>query len=132
MSIFSSDTDVKYKHADVIDISKATNIACTKFDKPSTPAAPGGKLDAAITPANYVPLVDFLPDLPRFGMHAADEPVDPTLIAAKIESLVLLPVLGSDSENDYYFLSVSDNDFQVSRPCLSAVPLSLSLQRNVS
>jgi len=36
--------------ADLIDTSGATNIAGTKFDSPSNPAAPKGVLDSSITP----------------------------------------------------------------------------------
>jgi len=37
-----------FRSADLIDTSGATNIAGTKFDSPSNPAAPKGVLDSSI------------------------------------------------------------------------------------
>ncbi|QRV99558.1 hypothetical protein RhiJN_27577 [Ceratobasidium sp. AG-Ba] len=100
-----------YKQADLFDISKATDIHGTKFDS-TTAAAPGGKLDKNITPATYVPFVNYLnsTQLARFGLHN-DEPTDRTLIDAKWESLALAPVLDSTLPDDYFLISMADNDF---------------------
>ncbi|KAN0061833.1 hypothetical protein ACQY0O_005826 [Thecaphora frezii] len=89
------ETDAKYKHVDVIDLSRATNVAGTEYDGAAGAVASDGTLAKGITTAGYS-LIDYLADLMRFGMHASDPPVDPTLIAAKIESLVLLPTLPGD------------------------------------
>ena len=121
------ETDASYKHVDVISLSGATNIAGTNYDSATGAVAPGGTLASGIKTAKYTQLIDYLEDLPRFGMHAADEPVDQTLIAAKIESLVLLPTL-PDGKNDkkfdkdeFFILSVSDNDFQTKNGFMQAL-----------
>ncbi|KAG9126703.1 hypothetical protein FRC07_002327 [Ceratobasidium sp. 392] len=100
-----------YKQADLFDISKATDIHGTKFDS-TTAAAPKGKLDGSITPATYVPFVNYLnkTQLARFGLHN-DEPTDRTLIDAKWESLALTPVLDSTLPDDYFLITMADNDF---------------------
>jgi len=101
-----------YKQADLIDISKATNIAGTKFDLPTNPISPKGVLDPSIVPATYVPFVNYLDtiQLARFGMHNGD-PVDHTLIDAKWESLALVPVGDPSMPDDYFLITASDNDF---------------------
>ncbi|KAG8743757.1 hypothetical protein FRC10_011477 [Ceratobasidium sp. 414] len=100
-----------YKQADLFDISNATDIHGTKFDS-TTAAAPDGKLDKSITPATYVPFVNYLnaTQLARFGLHN-DEPTDRTLIDAKWESLALAPVLDSTLPDDYFLITMADNDF---------------------
>ncbi|KAF8604345.1 hypothetical protein BDV93DRAFT_492130 [Ceratobasidium sp. AG-I] len=100
-----------YKQADLIDISKATDIHGTKFDQ-TTAAAPKGVLDKSIVPATYVPFVNYLnsTQLARFGLHN-DDPTDRTLIDAKWESLALAPVLDSTTPDDYFLFTVADNDF---------------------
>ncbi|KAN0066312.1 hypothetical protein ACQY0O_000406 [Thecaphora frezii] len=117
------ETDAKYKHVDVIDLSRATNVAGTKYDGATGAVASDGTLAKGITTAGYFPLVDYLADLTRFGMHASDAPIDPTLIAAKIESLVLLPTLPGDGydPDEYFILSFSDNDFQTKKGYMRAL-----------
>ncbi|EPQ32000.1 uncharacterized protein PFL1_00198 [Pseudozyma flocculosa PF-1] len=125
-----SETDASYKHVDVIDLSSATNLANNaKYDSATGAVAPGGKLAAGIQTAGYYPLIDFLADLPRFGMHAQAEPVDDTLVAAKLESLILLPTLPpaptanarSFDADEYFIVSFSDNDFQTKNGFMRAL-----------
>lgn len=114
----SDDSGVNYKRIDILDLSTATNLAGTKYDSATGAVAPGGKLASGINLAAYSSLVDYTSDLSKFGMHSSGSPVDPTLLAAKIESLILLPTLpASDNDSsfdpdEYYLLSLSDNDFQ--------------------
>lgn len=63
--------DPVFRHADLVDISKATNIRGTKFDNPANPVSPGGKLDKSVTPATLTEFVDFIDkdQLARFGLH---------------------------------------------------------------
>lgn len=123
----SDDSGVKYKHIDILHLSTATNLAGTKYDQPTGSIAPGGKLASGISLASYSSLVDYTTDLPKFGMHASGDPVDPTLLAAKIESLILLPTLpnGSDDssydKDEYYIISLSDNDFQTKDGYMRAI-----------
>jgi len=106
------DNNSKYKQADLIDISKATNIAGTKFDSSKNPIAKKGKLDKSITPATYVGFVDFIDDdqLARFGLHNG-KPADATLIDAKWESLALAPVGDPANPHDFFLFTAADNDF---------------------
>jgi hypothetical protein len=115
---FGSDqTDVSYKRVDILDLSTATNIA-GRYDQATGSIAPNAQLVSGIHLAAYSSLVDYTADLARFGMHASDAPVDDTLLAAKIESLVLLPTLPAShtdstfDEDEYFLISISDNDFQ--------------------
>lgn len=60
-------------------------------------------------------------------MHSSGKPVDSTLLAAKIESLILLPTLPkSDDDKDFdkdefFIVSVSDNDFQTKTGYMRAI-----------
>jgi len=59
------------RHADLVDVSGATDIHNTKFDDPSNPIANNGTLNKDIIPAKYVSFVDYLnsTQLARFGLH---------------------------------------------------------------
>uniref|UniRef100_A0A2D3V1G7 Phytase-like domain-containing protein n=1 Tax=Ramularia collo-cygni TaxID=112498 RepID=A0A2D3V1G7_9PEZI len=102
-----------YRHIDVFDISKATNVAgisdCTGCQIASTT----GVLNSNTTAAQYCPWLDFNVNsqLNRFGVRNGGAQSD-GLLNEKWESMALLPVnpllLFS---NDYYLLSFSDNDF---------------------
>ncbi|KAK5063179.1 hypothetical protein LTR84_005256 [Exophiala bonariae] len=112
-----------YRHVDVFDISKATNIKGPKYDSTNSSAAPNGVLDTAITPATYYTWLDFNVNsqLNRFGVHNGGAQ-DAGLLNEKWESLALVPInpksswsdwtTGLDSADGEYFLfSLSDNDF---------------------
>ncbi|KAH9852586.1 esterase-like activity of phytase-domain-containing protein [Lenzites betulinus] len=106
------DAKSSYKQADLLDISGATDIHGTKFDDPSNPVAPKGKLDKSVTAGTYVSFVDFLDDtqLGRFGVHNG-KPVDQTLIDAKWESLALAPCMDPNFPDDFFLFTAADNDF---------------------
>jgi hypothetical protein len=59
------------RQADLVDISCATDIHDTQFDDPTHPIAVSGVLDPSITPANYIPFVNYLnaTQLAKFGLH---------------------------------------------------------------
>ncbi|KAG5635359.1 hypothetical protein H0H81_011548 [Sphagnurus paluster] len=101
-----------YKQADLFTINGATDIHGTKYDDPANPVSPGGVLDPAITPATYVPFVDYLnsSELARFGLHNGS-PNDQTLIDAKWESFALASVNEPEFPDDYFLFTVADNDF---------------------
>ena len=112
-----------YRHVDIFDISKATNIKGPKYDSTNSSAAPNGVLDPAITPAAYYSWLDFNVNsqLNRFGLHNGGAQ-DSGLLNEKWESLALVPVspksgwvdwnTNSVSNDGQYFLfSLSDNDF---------------------
>lgn len=92
--------------ADVFDISSATNIANTDYDKATGSIAPGGQLVHGITPATYSPFVQYINDtqLARFGLHNG-KPIDQTLLNSKWESLALAPVGDHHYPNDYFLFT---------------------------
>jgi hypothetical protein len=106
-----------YRNADVFDISKATNIKNTNNDSTGGAIASSkGVLNADIVPAQYCPWLSFNNNdqLNRFGVHNGGEQ-DATLLNEKWESFALLPVDGKfrtkGDGDEYYLISVSDNDF---------------------
>lgn len=115
-----------FRQADLIDISKATNIAGTSFDSSATPVAPKGKLASGVTAATYVPFVNFInsTQLARFALHngmtfadlrcrramnsdcpGAGSPANQQLIDAKWESLALAPCDDAAFPNDYFLFT---------------------------
>jgi len=119
-----------HRQADLVDTSTATDIHGTNFVDPVNPIAVNGILDPTITPATYVPFVNYLnaTQLARFGLHNGThffqhyfsfilqalymirkgDPNDPTLIDGKWESLALGPCDDPDFPNDYFlFTAVS-------------------------
>lgn len=107
-----------YRHADVFDISAATNIKSGANDAYNGTISPAGLLNAGITPALYCSWLDFNVNsqLNRFGVQNGG-PQDSTLLNEKWESLALLPInldnKGRDDgdEDEYFLFSFSDNDF---------------------
>ncbi|KAJ9495222.1 hypothetical protein H2202_009249 [Exophiala xenobiotica] len=127
-----------YRHIDVFDISKATNIAgstydCTTCSIASNSNSTGVVLNPAIVPATYCPWLDFNVNsqLNRFGLHNGGAQ-DAGLLNEKWESIALVPVINpssapkckdgdgdgdgytktsTDGDSDYFLFSLSDNDF---------------------
>jgi hypothetical protein len=99
----------KLRRVDVIDISDATNLLGESFE---SVIAPGGVLNPAITPAQYVPFLDINDNaqLARFGMVNGVVPGLDNL-SEKWEGLVLLPTLEEGRPNDYFLFVANDNDF---------------------
>ena len=113
-----TDTTSKYRNADVIDISKATNVKGTSVDATGGQIASsdGGVLVAGITPAEYCPWLSYNNNdkLNRFGAHNGGAQ-DAGLLNEKWESFGLIPVDGQFAKKgdgkEYYLISFSDNDF---------------------
>ncbi|KIK63497.1 hypothetical protein GYMLUDRAFT_197129 [Collybiopsis luxurians FD-317 M1] len=120
----TDDTTSKYKQADLFSIKKATNIAGSKYDKPSNPVALGGSLVSSITPATYLSFVNYIDDvqLARFGLHNGGDIEEQTLINSKWESLALAPVDDPHNPNDYFLFTASDNDFLTVNGIFDGVP----------
>ncbi|KAK4170736.1 esterase-like activity of phytase-domain-containing protein [Triangularia setosa] len=103
-----------YRHVDVIDIGKATDVVGGKYDAfNASIASADGVLKPEITPATVCPWIDFNinVELKKFGLRNGP-PALPThsLLNEKWESLVLVPA--EDGKKDEYFLiTISDNDF---------------------
>jgi hypothetical protein len=96
----------KLRRVDVIDLSAATNILGQSI------SAPGGVLDASITPALYTSWLDINDNaqLARFGLVNGNVPGLDNL-SEKWEGLVLLPALDPTRPNDYFLFVANDNDF---------------------
>ncbi|KAE8219773.1 hypothetical protein CF319_g6597 [Tilletia indica] len=105
-------SDSTFKDVDLFSTKGATNLANTKYDSSSSPAAPGGTLASGITPVKYTSFVNLIAktELAKFGLQVGGA-FDRTLVAAKLESLALAPVGDSSNPNDYFLFVVSDNDF---------------------
>lgn len=74
------------RQADLFDISNATDIHGTKFDR-TTPVAPGGVLDSTVVPATYVKFVNYLnsTQLARFGLHNGTHNIHNSIRTPKAE-----------------------------------------------
>lgn len=107
----SSSTSL-YRHADIIDISNATNIKGNTYDCANCTVAPAGVLNANITVATYCPFLDYNVNaqLNRFGVHNGGSQ-DNGLLNEKWESLALVPVTPGTNDGEYFLFSMSDNDF---------------------
>jgi hypothetical protein len=101
-----------YRSIDLIDISKATNIAGTDFDKVGGSIAPKGVLNPGITPVTYQKFLDINDNtqLNRFGLHNG-APSDSNDLYEKWESIAIVPVLDPKTPHDYFLFVGSDNDF---------------------
>jgi hypothetical protein len=105
-----------YRHADIFDISSATNII-GKYDGATdsiTTDNTTGTLKPGIIAATYCSFLDFNDNtqLNKFGLHNGGA-FDRGLLNEKWESLALMPVKGKDAKpNEYFLFSLSDNDFR--------------------
>jgi len=101
-----------YRKVLVYDISGATNIAGSKYDRADTPVAPAGVLAKDIVPAQSVEFVDLNDgsELAKFGLH--NGPVDDmNNLSEKWEGMTLVPALDPAAPEDYFLLIGNDNDF---------------------
>ncbi len=116
------DTDSVYRGIDLFDITGATNIAGTDFDG-TKPVAPGGELDAAVTPAKYARFIDINDNtqLNRFGLHNGGVN-DSNALYEKWEGMALLPVLDDAAPNDFFLVVASDNDFITQNGAMQGTP----------
>lgn len=130
-----------YRNADIIDISKATNIM-GKFDAfNGSIASRDGVLKSDIKPAEYCTWLSYNVNsqLNRFGVRNGGAQ-DQNLLNEKWESFALIEAEDGkkddkDDGKDYYLISVSDNDFitQNGKLCaLLKVQCLLTLARQVT
>jgi hypothetical protein len=108
-----------YRNADVIDISRATNIV-GKYDSfNGSIASRDGVLKSEITPAEYCPWLSYNvnQELNKFGVRNGGAQ-DQNLLNEKWESFAFLEVdddegksKKNDDGKDFYLISFSDNDF---------------------
>jgi hypothetical protein len=104
------DTSV-YRVINIVDISSATDIAGTDFDKDKA-VAPEGKLDPSVTPATLTPFIDIndKAELGRFGLHNG-APNDRNNLSEKWEAMSVVSVLDPSRPDDYFLFVANDNDF---------------------
>ncbi|KAH6866262.1 outer membrane autotransporter [Thelonectria olida] len=110
-------TESIYRHVDIFDISKATNVKGSTHDAFNTSiASSAGVLSSDIKPATICPFLDFNTNaqLNRFGLHNGGNQ-DGALLNEKWEGLALVPVDRKDrirnEGNEYFLFASSDNDF---------------------
>lgn len=100
-----------YRQINIVDLSGATDIAGTDFDK-DKPVAPKGVVDASVTPAKLTSFIDVNDnaELGRFGLHNG-APNDHNNLSEKWEAMSLASVLDPKLPDDYFLFVANDNDF---------------------
>jgi uncharacterized protein YhjY with autotransporter beta-barrel domain len=102
-----------FKSVMLVDIAGATNIAGTPFENSNTPISPGGVLNASITPASQVEVVNILnsTQLGKFGINLNNASPTGLTLTEKWEGMALVPALDENAPQDYFLLIGNDNDF---------------------
>jgi len=100
-----------YRQINVVDVSAATDIAGTDFDK-DKPVAPKGVVEPSVVPAKLTPFIDINDNaqLGRFGLHNG-APNDHNNLSEKWEAMSLASVLDPKLPDDYFLFVANDNDF---------------------
>jgi hypothetical protein len=101
----------RYRSINVLDTSRATNIAGSGYDG-TVPVAPNGKLVDGVVPATITRYIDIneTAELQKFGLHNG-EPNDRNNLSEKWEGMALAPALDPANPNDYFLFVTNDNDF---------------------
>ena len=101
----------RYRSIELVDTSRATNIAGSPYDG-AVPVAPNGKLADGIVPATLTRYIDINnnAELGKFGLHNG-EPNDNNNLSEKWEGMALVPALDPANPNDYFLFITNDNDF---------------------
>jgi hypothetical protein len=100
-----------YRRIEIVDTSKATDIAESKYDG-TVPVAPNGKLAEGISPATLTTFIDLNDNsqLNKFGLHNG-EPNDRNDLYEKWEGMALVPALDAANPRDFFLFVSNDNDF---------------------
>ena len=101
----------RYRSINLLDTSRATNIAGSRYDS-TIPVAPNGKLVDGVVPATLTRYIDIneTAELQKFGLHNG-EPNDRNNLSEKWEGMALAPALDPANPNDYFLFVTNDNDF---------------------
>jgi hypothetical protein len=101
----------RYRRIELLDTSKATNIAGSPYDS-GVSLAPTGKLVDGIVPATLTTFIDINDNaqLGKVGLHNG-EPNDRNNLYEKWEGLALLPALDPANPRDFFLFVSNDNDF---------------------
>ncbi|MDQ0457315.1 esterase-like activity of phytase family protein [Rhizobium paknamense] len=104
------DTSV-YRKIDLVDVTTATDIANSDFDK-DKPVAPKGVVDPAVKVAAVTPFIDLNDnaELKRFGLHNG-APNDRNNLSEKWEAMSIAPALDTSAPDDFFLFVANDNDF---------------------
>ena len=100
-----------YRRIELLDASKATDIAGSEFDR-TLAVAPDGKLAQGIVPATLTSFIDLNDNaqLEKFGLH--NGPLnDRNNLSEKWEGMALAPALDPTHPRDFFFFVSNDNDF---------------------
>lgn len=102
-----------FKSVLLVDIAGATNIAGTSYETSTTPIAPGGVLNSAITPVSQTEVVNILntTQLGKFGINLNNTTPTGLTLTEKWEGMALVPALDETAPQDYFLLIGNDNDF---------------------
>jgi hypothetical protein len=101
----------RYRSINLLDTSRATNIAGSRYDG-TVPVAPDGKLADGVVPATLTRYIDInaTAELRKFGLHNG-EPNDRNNLSEKWEGMALAPALDPANPNNYFLFVTNDNDF---------------------
>jgi hypothetical protein len=101
----------RYRSIDLLDTSRATNIAGSRYDG-TVPVAPNGKLVDGVVPATLTRYIDIneTAELQKFGLHNG-ESNDRNNLSEKWEGMALASALDPANPNDYFLFVTNDNDF---------------------
>lgn len=100
-----------FRQAELVSLSGLTDISGDTYDATGAAFAPDGKsTPSGASIGVSVPFVDYNieHELERVGLHNGD-PNDDTDLYGKWESFALVPTFNGD--DDYFLITVSDNDF---------------------
>jgi hypothetical protein len=100
-----------YRRIELLDTSKATDIAGSQYDG-TIPVSPNGKLADGIVPATLTTFIDINDNLQlkKFGLHNG-EPNDRNDLYEKWEGMALVPTLDAANPRDFFLFVSNDNDF---------------------
>ncbi len=106
-----------FKSVLLADLSNATNIDGT-FDAEGNAVAPGGVLNASVTPIAWTEALNMLgkldlsvTELEQFGLNLNTAPGDINSISEKWEGLGLVSANDPSAPNDFFLFVGNDNDF---------------------
>src|SRR5262249_54026387 len=104
-------TTSRYRKVELLDTTRATDIAASPYDC-ALPVAPNGRLADGIVPATLTPFIDLNDNaqLAKFGLHNG-EPNDRNNLSEKWEGMTLVPALDPAFPRDFFLFIANDNDF---------------------
>ncbi len=104
-------TTSRYRKIEVLDTTRASNIAGSGYDG-AVPVAPGGKLAEGVVAARLTPFIDINDNLQlaKLGLRNG-APNDRNNLSEKWEGMALVPALDPAAPRDFFLFVSNDNDF---------------------